>query len=99
MTDANHLNSKKHTRQQIVFRGQVQGVGFRQTCLEQAIRHSVVGWVRNMPNGEVHLVAEAPVEILARFVQAIQSTTFGHVQDKRLTESAATNEFPTFTIG
>lgn len=37
----------------VVVRGQVQGVGFRYSCVQQAARLGVVGWVANEPDGTV----------------------------------------------
>ena len=43
----------KHVR----YRGQVQGVGFRYTARSLAARYPVTGFVRNLPDGDVELVA------------------------------------------
>ena len=40
--------------------GRVQGVGFRYSTVDQANRHSVTGWVRNMPSGQVEVFAQGP---------------------------------------
>lgn len=40
-------------RKHIIFRGIVQGVGFRATAASIARRHPVTGWVRNLPDGSV----------------------------------------------
>ncbi len=45
-------------RVSVQYRGQVQGVGFRYTARSVANRHDVSGWVRNLPDGGVELVAE-----------------------------------------
>lgn len=38
--------------------GRVQGVFFRDTCERMASRLGVSGWVRNLPDGSVQVVAE-----------------------------------------
>ena len=41
-------------------RGRVQGVGFRATTLHEGRRLFLSGWVRNLPDGSVEVVAEGP---------------------------------------
>lgn len=36
--------------------GKVQGVWFRQSTKEQALRHSVTGWAKNLPDGRVEVM-------------------------------------------
>ena len=43
-----------------VFKGRVQGVNFRASTREVAVREGVVGWVRNLPDGSVEAVFEGP---------------------------------------
>lgn len=47
--------------------GKVQGVWFRQSTVEQATELGLVGWVKNLPNGQVEGVAAGPSETLDRF--------------------------------
>src|SRR5207245_6186322 len=42
----------------VYYSGQVQGVGFRYTAQQLAAGFAVSGFVRNLPNGDVELVAE-----------------------------------------
>ncbi len=42
----------------IIFKGSVQGVGFRFTSNNIAKRYGVTGYVKNLPNGNVELLAQ-----------------------------------------
>jgi acylphosphatase len=42
---------------EITVSGRVQGVGFRWFVLDCALRHGIKGYVKNMPDGTVQLVA------------------------------------------
>ena len=50
-----------------VISGEVQGVGFRYFAQRSAARHQVRGYVRNLDNGSVEVVAEGPVESIEEF--------------------------------
>ena len=45
-------------RKTVYYSGRVQGVGFRFTAQRVAAGHAVGGYVRNLPDGRVELVAE-----------------------------------------
>ena len=63
MTDTDRLHAR--------ISGRVQGVGFRWFVREEARRLGLAGWVRNLPTGDVELVAEGPPETLAAFARTI----------------------------
>ncbi len=44
----------------LLVHGRVQGVFFRQAAAEEARSLGLRGWVRNLPNGDVEIVAEGP---------------------------------------
>jgi len=48
----------EHLRAQVVIQGLVQGVFFRASTREEAMRLNVGGWVRNLPDGSVQALFE-----------------------------------------
>jgi len=86
-------------RQEVFFSGRVQGVGFRYTTSRIAGGYQVVGFVRNLPDGRVHLVVEGDSAEIARFVTEIEEQMAGNIRsaDKSI-KTAATGEFLSFEI-
>lgn len=51
---------KKH----FIVSGRVQGVWYRASTQQQAVQLGLQGWVRNLPDGRVELVAAGEQELL-----------------------------------
>ncbi len=49
-------------RAHVFVSGDVQGVGFRWYCREEALGRGVAGWVRNLPDGRVEAVFEGDAQ-------------------------------------
>ena len=60
-----------------LIRGRVQGVGFRWYVHREAAELNLHGWVRNLPSGEVELVAAGPSEDLAELKIALRKGSRG----------------------
>ncbi|MBA3314698.1 MAG: acylphosphatase [Planctomycetota bacterium] len=58
-------------RKRVIYRGRVQGVGFRATTQAVASRFEVTGYVRNLRDGSVELVAEGSEAEAQGFLHAI----------------------------
>jgi acylphosphatase len=52
------LDSMEGLRAQVIIHGLVQGVFFRASTREEAVRLGVGGWVRNLPDGTVQALFE-----------------------------------------
>jgi len=83
---------------QIYFSGRVQGVGFRHTSCRVARGLGVTGWVKNLPDGRVQVVAESTADNLREMVNQICQSTYGEVTDWESERLAANGEFNRFTI-
>ncbi len=51
---------------QVRVEGRVQGVGFREACVDQARSLQVAGWVCNRLDGSVEVLLQGPPEALTR---------------------------------
>ncbi|MBX9677407.1 MAG: acylphosphatase [Gemmataceae bacterium] len=81
----------------VLYTGLVQGVGFRQTTLHFSKRHPVVGFVRNLPNGQVDLVAEGVAGDVDALLADI-ANRMGRNIERADVETLGTQDFPTFEI-
>jgi acylphosphatase len=64
------MEAKLLTRRGI-YRGQVQGVGFRRRTERIARSYPVAGYVRNLDDGSVELEVEGEPEAVERFLAAV----------------------------
>lgn len=85
-------------RRQVHYRGQVQGVGFRYSARQIAQQFAVSGYVRNLPDGRVELVAEGEADEIDRFLVEITSSMRGYISGTETRQLAATGEFESFDI-
>lgn len=65
----------------IVLHGIVQGVGMRFYCRQTARRMGVRGYVKNLSNGTVELIAQGDESLLKRFVNQIKTASPGQLDD------------------
>ena len=68
-------------RHRVYYSGRVQGVGFRYTSQRMADEHAVAGYVRNLPDGRVELVAEGDPKAVEGLLAAIRRQMHGYIRD------------------
>jgi acylphosphatase len=72
---------------QVFYEGRVQGVGFRYTARRAAAGFDVAGYVRNLPDGRVELVASGDEEEVDGFLVAVrESELAGHIEEEAAAE-------------
>jgi acylphosphatase len=84
---------------QILYEGNVQGVGFRYTVRQIAKGFDVTGSVRNLPDGRVELITIGEPDEVRAFIEAIgQSELRGHIKKQSETPVANPPPFRGFEI-
>ena len=60
------------SRVHIIVSGRVQGVFFRDFTRENAIKLGIKGWVRNLLNGDIEIIAEGDKDKLEQLIEAVK---------------------------
>ena len=79
--------------------GRVQGVFFRQSTRVMGIKNNVNGWVRNLDDGRVEIVAEGKELNINAFVDWCKTgPANSRVDEFELSEENSTGEFENFEV-
>ena len=85
-------------RAHILFSGRVQGVGFRATAQGYAQDLNLCGWVKNLPNGRVEILAEGDREKITQLCQNLEKYFQGYIKDKNIDFVPAQKNYSDFDI-
>ncbi|PLR76912.1 acylphosphatase [Bacillus sp. V3-13] len=83
----------------LIVNGRVHGVGFRYFTQMKANTYNITGWVRNLPDDQVEILAEGSEDDLILFENSIkEGNPFSRVTSIEKTESSRLQGFKSFTI-
>ena len=85
-------------QRRVIYSGRVQGVGFRYTTTTIASSYAVVGYVRNLADGTVELVAEGARGELKAFLAAIMERLGDKISSTAVDEAPASGQFGSFEV-
>jgi acylphosphatase len=88
----------KMTARHVIFIGRVQGVGFRFTALRIAQRHQLTGFVRNLPDGTVEMLAQGPAGDIDDCIQDINDYFGDYLRETRIQEIPTDPKYKDFRI-
>lgn len=83
----------------ITVSGRVQGVGYRAATQLEASRLGLTGYVRNLPNGDVEIVASGQTKLLETLVSwSRRGPVFARVDSVRVAQVVASETRSAFEI-
>jgi acylphosphatase len=86
-------------RVHVIVEGRVQGVWFRETTRRTACGLRISGWVKNLSNGNVEVVAEGEDSTIEKFITYLRrGPEMARVLNVRLCEEKFVGEFTVFSI-
>ena len=85
-------------QRELYYAGRVQGIGFRYTVRSLATGFDVTGFVRNLPDGRVHLAVEGATDEIDKFLDAVKAEMGYYIKEIEQTERPASGRFPGFEI-
>ena len=88
----------EQTAKHIVFRGNVQGVGFRYTTHRIAGRYDVTGFVRNLPDGTVEMLAQGPTHEVDRCIDDVRDSFSGYIREAQVESISYRPQYHDFSI-
>jgi len=90
---------KPEKRIRALISGRVQGVFYRASTRDEAKRLGLTGWVRNLRDGRVELVAEGSEEAIKKLISwCWDGPPYAKVEEVLVQEEEPTGEFEDFEI-
>jgi acylphosphatase len=83
----------------IIIHGMVQGVGYRFFCRREAAALGINGYVKNLFNGDVEVVAEGEEDVIKHFITVLKKGPhFSQVEDLQITDLPSEERYKNFHI-
>ncbi len=82
----------------ILYSGLVQGVGFRYMTQRYASQRGLTGWVKNLVDGSVEVLAEGPKADILGLCQDVEGHFGNYVKDKKVAWEDTSHQFADFKI-
>jgi len=82
----------------IIFTGNVQGVGFRFTAYRITTSYDLAGFVRNLPEGSVEMLAQGKPEDIDNCILDIKDSFAGYIRNTKIEEVPSDPKYTSFNI-
>ncbi len=88
------MNKRIH----VYYSGRVQGVGFRFSAQALAADLGLLGWVKNLADGGVELVAEGKEGDINKLLEKLDGEFSSYIRERKVNWMPANDEFTSFEI-
>jgi acylphosphatase len=88
----------EQTARHVIFRGNVQGVGFRYTAQQTAREYPVTGFVRNLPDGTVEMLIQGAPADIDQCIREVQDSFLGFIRDTRIEPAPYNPRYTDFRV-
>jgi acylphosphatase len=85
-------------RKHVYYAGAVQGVGFRYTARRLARHAGLTGFVKNLDDGRVEVVAEGRAAAVDRYLADVAEAMQEYIRGVEAIDETPTDEFDAFTV-
>jgi len=82
----------------VIFKGRVQGVGFRYTTHRMANRYDLTGFVRNLPDGTVEALLQGTTANIQACLDELHDCFGGYLRDVNTTDQPVNPQHHDFRI-
>lgn len=82
----------------VIFIGRVQGVGFRYTAHRMADRRRLTGFVRNLPDGTVEMLAQGHAHDIDDCIRDIKDYFGDYLRETKVQEMPTDPKYKDFRI-
>jgi len=83
----------------IIIQGTVQGVFFRQFCKENAEKLNIKGFVRNLENSNVEIIAEGDSENMLKFIEILRKgPAYAQIRNVNVEEKKYSGDLKDFKV-
>ena len=82
----------------VIFKGRVQGVGFRYTTHRAANRYGLTGFVRNLPDASVEALMQGTAPNIQACLDDLQDTFGGCLREINTTDQLVNPRYHDFRI-
>jgi acylphosphatase len=86
------------TARHVIFRGNVQGVGFRYTARQTAHQYRVTGFVRNLPDGAVEMLIQGSAPQIDACLRDIEDSFAGYIRDTEIEPAVYSPRYADFRV-